>query len=566
MPEEIVTRILRLPGYGVYAWEADEATNPLVLGIRQTAREPFYVCRGCGIGVRYVHSWTERRLRDLPWGTWQVWRRVEVHRVDCPRCGVRTERLPFVTGKARSPSRFEAAVAQACEHAPVSRVAAQWGLAPETVRRWDKRALQRWAAARPRRPLHYLGVDEFFVGKRVKFLTVVSDLVRGEPIWVGPDRKRETLDRFFTEALPPVRRRGVWAVCVDMWEPFRLSLQDHLPHARIVYDKFHVLRHASEALDETRRAESFRQGAEARGLVRGKRWLLLRSWANLDRADRQTLRDLFALNRRLAKAHLLKEQLAQLLELDGNGKRLHVLRRINEEQAAVVRRIFELCVGGMGFTRIAKALNRDGVTPPRGDGRGWAPTAVREMLYRPLYRGQIVWNKSQKIDRGGTRKQRRRPPEEWIQLDAPELRIVTEELWEAAHTRLDQAREAFARARGSGQLLGRPSRLDLESPYLLTGMARCARCGGAMIAMTRSHGKKRGHFYGCAHNHKRGAAICPNDVQIRQEVLDLALLDAISRALDERIVEAVIDEALKRLRSGREEQLDRRTQIERELS
>jgi transposase len=312
MPEEIVTRILRLPGYGVYAWEADEATNPLVLGIRQTAREPFYVCRGCGIGVRYVHSWTERRLRDLPWGTWQVWRRVEVHRVDCPRCGVRTERLPFVTGKARSPSRFEAAVAQACEHAPVSRVAAQWGLAPETVRRWDKRALQRWAAARPRRPLHYLGVDEFFVGKRVKFLTVVSDLVRGEPIWVGPDRKRETLDRFFTEALPPVRRRGVWAVCVDMWEPFRLSLQDHLPHARIIYDKFHVLRHASEALDETRRAESFRQGAEARGLVRGKRWLLLRSWANLDRADRQTLRDLFALNRRLAKAHLLKEQLAQL--------------------------------------------------------------------------------------------------------------------------------------------------------------------------------------------------------------------------------------------------------------
>jgi site-specific DNA recombinase len=86
---------------------------------------------------------------------------------------------------------------------------------------------------------------------------------------------------------------------------------------------------------------------------------------------------------------------------DDRGTRLHVVRRVNEEQAAVVRRIFELCAGGKGFTRIAKALNQDGVTPPRGDGRGWAPTAVREMLYRPLYRGQIVWNKSQKIDRGG---------------------------------------------------------------------------------------------------------------------------------------------------------------------
>src|SRR5947209_18121991 len=126
------------------------------------------------------------------------------------------------------------------------------------------------------------------------------------------ERKRETLDRFFVEALPPARRRAIRAVCVDMWEPFRLSLQAHLPDARIVYDKFHVLRHASEAVDETRRAEFFRQGRAARGLVRGKRWLLLRSWTHLDRKDRQTLRRLFALNRRLAKAYLLKEQLAHL--------------------------------------------------------------------------------------------------------------------------------------------------------------------------------------------------------------------------------------------------------------
>src|SRR5262249_6709641 len=120
------------------------------------------------------------------------------------------------------------------------------------------------------------------------FLTVVSDLVTGEPLWVGPERKQETLDRFFAEALPPARRRAVRAVCVDMWEPFRLSLQKHLPHAKIVYDKFHVLHHASEALDETRRAEFFRQGAEARGLIRGKRWLLLRRWAHLDGEERET--------------------------------------------------------------------------------------------------------------------------------------------------------------------------------------------------------------------------------------------------------------------------------------
>src|SRR6266566_2940571 len=117
MPEEIVTRVLCLPGYGIYAGEA------------------YYVCGGCGISVREIHSWTERRIRDLPWGTWTVWLHVEVHRVRCRRCGVRTERLPFVNGKAHYTARLEAAVAQACEAAPVSRVAAQRGLPPETVRR-----------------------------------------------------------------------------------------------------------------------------------------------------------------------------------------------------------------------------------------------------------------------------------------------------------------------------------------------------------------------------------------------------------------------------------------------
>ena len=262
MPEEIVSRILRLPGYGIYGWDTDEAANTLTLSIRQTAQEPYYVCGGCGISVREIHCWTERRLRDLPWGTWTVWLRVEGHRVRCRRCGVRTERVPFVEGKVHYTTRLEAAVAQDCEAAPVHRVAAQRGLPPETVRRMDKRVLRRWAAARPRPPLHSLGVDEIFLGKTEKFLTVVSDLETGEPVWVGLERKQETLDRFFAEALPPPRRRAVRAVCVDMWDPFRLSLQEHLPHARIVYDKFHVLRHASEAVDETRRAEFFRQGAE----------------------------------------------------------------------------------------------------------------------------------------------------------------------------------------------------------------------------------------------------------------------------------------------------------------
>src|SRR5262249_817252 len=141
MPEEIVARILRLPGYGVAGWEADEAANTLALAIRQTGEEPYYVWGGCGISVREIHSWTERRLRDLPWGTWAVWLRVEVHRVRCRRCGVRTERLPFVDGKTHYTARLEAAVAQGGEAAPGQRVAADRRLGPGTVRRMGTRAL-----------------------------------------------------------------------------------------------------------------------------------------------------------------------------------------------------------------------------------------------------------------------------------------------------------------------------------------------------------------------------------------------------------------------------------------
>ena len=78
----------------------------------------------------------------------------------------------------------------------------------------DKRVLRRWAAARPRTPLHYLGVDEIFLGRTDKFLTVVSDLETGEPLWMGRERKQETLDRFFAEALPR-RGAGLSAPCVS---------------------------------------------------------------------------------------------------------------------------------------------------------------------------------------------------------------------------------------------------------------------------------------------------------------------------------------------------------------
>jgi hypothetical protein len=86
------------------------------------------------------------------------------------------------------------------------------------------------------------------------------------------------------------------------------------------------------------------------------------------------------------------------------------------------------------WVTIAKTLNRERVAAPRGYQRGWAPTAIREIPRRELYRGVIVWDRSQKIVRGGTKKQRQRPEEEWLRIEAPEIRIVDEKLWRAVES------------------------------------------------------------------------------------------------------------------------------------
>ncbi len=311
MPDDIVRRVLRLTGYEVSHQEFDEEASTLTLWVDQNSADPFYHCRNCGISTRRVHDAKERRVRDLPWGEWKVWLIVKVHRVDCRRCGVTTERIHFLEGKHPYTLRFRQAVARECEDAPVNRVAARWGLSVQTVRRIDKQSLQAWSRERPRRPLRWMGVDEIF-WKKGACLTVVSDLQLGEPLWAGPERKKETLDRFFAEKLPPRRRRAVQAVCVDMWKPYLLSLKEHLPRAAIVFDKFHVMKHVNAAVDETRRKEFFRHGGQLRAVVRGKRWLFLTRWRNLSRTKRGLLNQAFALNRRLFKAYFLKEQIEQL--------------------------------------------------------------------------------------------------------------------------------------------------------------------------------------------------------------------------------------------------------------
>ena len=313
--------------------EIDERDKHLKLWVRRKKTGLKLICSGCGqhVPAAAIHEVGEREVRDLPCFEYMTTVVVETYRVKCPRCGIRAERIAQLPSKAPFSKRFEEAVGQACESAAARQVARRMGLAASTVRAIDVRYLERWDAKRRPPPLRQMGVDEIYRGKKGKFLTVVCNLETAEPLWFGRERKQETLDDFFRSQLVSRQRKRIEAVCVDMWEPFRLSIEHWAPQCKIVYDKFHILQRANDAIDEVRKAEFFRQGPQKRALIKGKKWLLLSRWVNLTQASRGELNRLFRLNRRVFKAYLLKESLERLWTYRYRGAMLNYLNKWMEQ-------------------------------------------------------------------------------------------------------------------------------------------------------------------------------------------------------------------------------------------
>ena len=249
-----------------------------------------------------------------------------------------------------------------------------------------------------------------------------------------------------------------------------------------------------------------------------------------------------------------------------DGTRSHVMREIEPTEAEVIRRIFQLSAAGHGVKAIAKILNAAGAPSPRaqcGRSQTWAPSSVRAVLFRDLYRGVITWNRTRKRNQWGQHQQTARPAGDWLDIPAPHLQIVGDELWREAHTRLDAGRALYLRGT-HGRAFGRPPN-GTPAKYMLTGLSQCGECGNGLIVKSRSHGRGRAYFYGCGGYHNRGRTVCSNYTEIpmmdANGIVIEALLDDV---LDLRVLEDSVDEALRLLQGETTD--DRAATIDRELA
>lgn len=228
----------------------------------------------------------------------------------------------------------------------------------------------------------------------------------------------------------------------------------------------------------------------------------------------------------------------------GRAAVLGVQLEIIEEEAAIIRRIFDLYAAGQGYGAIAKTLNDEGISEPQPskdtERHGWCPATIRAMLRNERYHGVHVWNRTRKTRNPltGKKTSRKRPKGDEVCVPVPAWRIVSEEQWAAAKQQNERVNAAGKQRKG-GQC-----RTENSKSYVFSGILKCSICGSNMVIV--SGGGNRGYVkYGCPCHRYKGT--CENKLYIRRDRLEEQLF----AALEQRLFQPeVLDAVLTRVRDG----------------
>jgi transposase len=270
-------------------------------------------CPKCATELPVFDHSEMRAWRHLDTGGFPTWVHARPPRVNCPTDGVRQVRLPWAEPKSRFTTAFERFAIDVLKETDIS------GASNILKTSWDEcwgimeRAVARGQAAKEHQVPALIGVDEKAAAKGHSYLTLVYDIGGGTVEYIADDRKQASLDAYF-DSFSTEQRRDIRAVAMDMWEPYANSVREHLEDAekKIVFDRFHIMKHMGEAVDTVRKAENKELRAEGLDTLTGSKYLWLYAEENLPARDRGRFRSLKDLNLKTTRAWAIKESLRVL--------------------------------------------------------------------------------------------------------------------------------------------------------------------------------------------------------------------------------------------------------------
>lgn len=301
--------------YGRASLEERDDGPALVVQVRPRKNSRPY-CSGCGRRGPAYDRLESRRFEFVPvWGI-VVFLAYRMRRVDCRRCGVTVEMVPWCDGKNQLTTTYRWFLATWARRLSWSEVASIFRTSWDSVTRAVEHAVQWGLAHRDLDALTALGVDEVAWSRGHRYLTLVYDIGGGARrlLAVAEERTEASL-RTCLEGLGEPACKRVQFVCSDMWKPYLNVIAQRLGGAVHVLDRFHVMQKFGKALDEIRAEEAKRLRRDGyEPVLKRSRWCFLKRPANL--TDKQTVKlsELLRYNLRTVRAYLLREEFQRLWE------------------------------------------------------------------------------------------------------------------------------------------------------------------------------------------------------------------------------------------------------------
>ena len=268
------------------------------------------VCSGCGRKGPGYDRLPARRFQFVPlWGL-AVFFVYALRRVDCPRCGVTAEQVPWASGKERLTTAYQWFLARWAKRLAWQEVADVFRTSWNTVYRAVTLAVLWGIANRSLEGITAIGIDEIQWRKGHKYLTLVYQIQDGckRLLYVAADRTEDSLRRFFG-VLGRARAAALEFACSDMWQPYLKVIAEYAGQAVHVLDRYHVMAKMNKAIDEVRAAEAKRLKQDGYDpVLKHSRWVLLKRPENLTEKQVVKLKELLKYNRKAVRAYLLREE------------------------------------------------------------------------------------------------------------------------------------------------------------------------------------------------------------------------------------------------------------------